>query len=579
LSGSSLFSSSIKNYLNTVSFGGTLYGIKSAAKQYFNKSPDSLNVQESAVLVGMLKAPTRYNPVKRPEKATTRRNVVLTQMAKYDKLDAATADSLKALPLEVDYFNIADHNAGLARYFREHLRVELRTWCKENGYDLYKDGVKIYTTIDSRYQELAEKAVKEHLADIQDKFFDHWSKRDPWGKNTKYVELAMRQSHRYKRMKLDGASKDSIRSAFDQPVPMKIFTWAGEKDTVMTPWDSLRHYKFHLQAGFMLMEPGTGHIRAWVGGADYRYFKYDHVTSQRQIGSTFKPFVYSVAVSEGMSPCEQMPNIPFTFEAGPEHGLQESWTPKNSDNKFKGEWLTMQKGLCHSVNIIAARTMARLKPAVVVQRVKRMGVKSEIPPYPSICLGTPDISVFEMVGAYGTFINDGFYREPVFISHIEDKHGNIIPGFIPDNEEAMDKQTAHIMVKMLRGVIDSGTGIGLRYRYKIKSQMAGKTGTTQEHADGWFMGFSPQLVGGVWVGGDDRTVRFRTINLGQGARLALPIFGKFFQAAYADSTLGIDPDIKFPEPEFDLNVETDCEKYVQPGKSNRGEYGDYFEGL
>ncbi len=389
----------------------------------------------------------------------------------------------------------------------------------------------------------------------------------------------MKNSPRYKILADSGIIKDSIVAIFHRPIPMKVFTWQGEKDTLMSPWDSLRHYKYHLQAGFMVMDPETGYIKVWVGGANYKYFKYDHINSQRQIGSTFKPFVYCVAIHEGWSPCAKLSNTTVIFKKGGDYQLPEEWVPRNADDAFEGEMVTLQTGLAHSINIIAAKLIREVSIQQILRWVKAMGIKSEVPAVPSICLGTPDISVFEMVGAYGTFANKGFYIEPTFIMRIEDKNGNIISAFVPENTEVMDEQTAYIMTKMLQNVVNHGTARRIRFRHNLEGEIAGKTGTTQQHADGWYMGFTPELVGGVWVGGDDRLVRFRSITWGQGASMALPIWGKFFERIYADSTLPYSSKATFDKPSEPIRIEMDCSKYVQGESGKQFKYENLYEGI
>jgi len=556
-------------YLNTVDFGSNSFGVKSAAKTFFNKTPEDLKVEEAAVLVGLLKAPTYYSPVRNPENALKRRNIVLSQMNKYGYLTQEQFDSLKVLPIKINY-SPEDHNSGYATYFREVLRGEIKNWLanvkKPDGtsYDLYKDGLKIYTTIDSRLQHYAEDAVAEHLGkDLQDKFFKHWAgkKEAPFYQLTpaevdKILTEGMKRSDRYRVLKENGLSDSEIKNNFIQPTTMRVFTWKGERDTVMAPWDSIRYYKSFLQAGLLSIEPQTGYIKAWVGGIDYKHFKYDHVKQgKRQVGSTFKPFVYALAMQEGWSPCMQVPNVPVTFEL-PEGG---TWTPKNSDGKYGG-MMSLKRALATSTNCVTAYVMKHFGPQAVVNLAKRMGVTSPIDAVPSLALGTSDISLFEMVGANATFANKGVWNEPTYLLRIEDRFGNVLHEFVPKSNEAMSEQTAYLTLKLMQGVTDFGTGVRLRFRYDIRTPLAGKTGTTQNNSDGWFMGLTPDLVSGVWVGCEDRSAHFRSTDLGQGATMALPIFAFYIKKVYADKSLNISKG-DFAKPDAPITVELDCNKY------------------
>ncbi len=558
-------------YLNTVDFGSNSYGIKSAAKTFFNKSPDSLNIQEAAVLVGLLKAPTFYSPVRNPERSLKRRNVVMSQMRKYEFLTDKQYDSLKIIPIKVSY-SLEDHNTGSATYFREVLRDEIKKWLtnvkKPDGssYDLYKDGLKIYTTLDSRLQQYAEEAVTEHLGkDLQDKFFKHWAgkKEAPFyqlssDEVNKILAEGMKRSDRYRALSEDGKSESEIEKIFKKPLNMRIFTWKGEKDTLLSPWDSVRYYKSFLQTGVLSVDPQTGYIKAWVGGIDYKHFKYDHVKQgRRQVGSTFKPFVYALAMQEGWSPCLQVPNVPVTFEL-PEGG---NWSPKNSDGKYGG-MMSLKRALATSTNCVTAYVMKHFGPQAVVDLARRMGITSPLDAVPSLALGTSDITLFEMVGANATFANKGVWNEPTYLLRIEDRYGNVLHEFVPKSVEAMSEQTAYLTLKLMQGVTDFGTGIRLRFRYDIRTPLAGKTGTTQNNSDGWFMGLTPDLVTGVWVGCEDRSAHFRSTDLGQGATMALPIFAFYMKKVYADKKLKISQG-DFEKPENPLNVEIDCNKYNQ----------------
>ncbi|MDQ3191565.1 MAG: penicillin-binding protein [Bacteroidota bacterium] len=563
-------------YLNRFDFVNNAVGIKSAAKIYFNTTPDSLNIQQSAMLVGMAKNPSLFNPLRRADTTMHRRNVVLYQMTNYNDpntnkpyLTKAEYDSLKLLPLGIDYSK-EDHNEGLATYFREYLRYELKKWASENNkpdgtpYNINTDGLRIYTTIDSRMQKYAEEAVAEHLGkELQDDFFKHWKdkKNAPFFKLTdqqteSLLNQAMKRSERYRKLTNEGVSKDSIIKNFNSPVEMSVFSWKGEIDTLMTPMDSIIYYKHFLRTGFMSMDPKTGAVKAWVGGIDSKHFSYDHVKQgKRQVGSTFKPFVYALAMQEFWSPCYKVPNVPVSFEL-PEGKV---WTPKNSDGKYGG-MLSLKEGLATSTNTITAYIMKQFGPEAVVNLARKMGITSQLDAVPSLCLGTADISVFEMVGANSTFANKGVWTEPIFITRIEDKNGNVLKDFIPKHTEAMSEEAAYLTLKLMQGVVESGTGTRLRWRFKLTPPIAGKTGTTQNNSDGWFIGLTPDLVSGVWVGGEDRSIHFRSTQLGQGANMALPIWALYMQKVYADPTIKISKE-DFERPTGKLDVEVDCAAY------------------
>ncbi len=578
----------IAMYLNTVFFGHNAYGIKAASATFFDITPDSLNIQEAALMAGVVNAPSRYSPISNPQAALARRNLVIDQMAKYGFITSRVGDSVKLLPLGVSRYAQLDHNQGLARYFREYLRGELKKWCRQHTkpdgtpYNLYKDGLRIYTTIDSRMQRYAEEAVEEHLAkDLQPAFFQHWKgftyapfdfdQDDVEEAVDRLLKQSMRRSERYRVMKLNGTPEDSIVLSFYQPVEMRVFSWNGAIDTVMTPMDSIRYYKFFLQASLMSMEPKTGFVRAYVGGNDYRYFKFDHVTqSKRQVGSTFKPFLYSLAMQEGeYTPCYTVSNILYSVE------LYDGtfWTPKNSGNDRVGEEVTLKWALANSNNWISAYLISRFSPESVVKMARKMGVTSDIPAVPSIALGTPDLSLYEMVGAMNTFADKGVYVKPIFVTTIEDRNGNVLEKFAAEKTEAMDEVTAYKMLRLMEGVVESGTGIRLRYRYGFNNPIAGKTGTTQNQSDGWFMGITPDLTTGIWVGAEDRSAHFRTIGLGQGANMALPIWALYMKKVYADPSLGIGQG-DFEKPLKDVSIEFDCEKY-QLEKQNSSGYNSY----
>lgn len=535
-------------YFNTVDFGNNAVGIKSAARTYFDKKPSEINTEEAALLVGMLKAPSKYSPRRHYQASIERRNVVLGQMKKYDFMTQQQFDSIKNIPIDLSNFRSQAHYAGLATYFREYLRLFLKDWCekhpKQDGshYDLYCDGLKIYTTIDSRMQKHAEEAVKEHVCDyLQPMFFEHIKGK----KNAPFVNLseeqtnkilwaAIKKSERYERMKDAGRSDEEIWASFNQKVQMTVFTYKGPKDTVMTPLDSIRYYKSFLQCGMMCMESNTGHVKAYVGGTNYEYFQFDHVKlSRRQVGSTFKPYVYTVAMMSGdFDPCTMVPNVPVTIETP-----GGSWTPKNSGAHKEGQMMPLREALAYSLNQVSAYLMKRYGPHAVVELVRGMGMTSDIPEVPAICLGACELTLYEQVGAINCFPNQGVYVEPIFITRICDKDGNVIYNNVPKSNQALDPITAFKTVRLMQGVVDFGTGGRLRSQYKLSFPLAGKTGTTDNQSDGWFVGYTPLLTCGVWVGCEDRSAHFRSTALGQGARTALPVFGLFMQKVYNDKQL------------------------------------------
>ncbi|MFN8285275.1 MAG: transglycosylase domain-containing protein [Chitinophagales bacterium] len=575
-------------YLNTVPFSDNAYGIKSAAYVYFGKPVDSLKVEEAAILVGMLKAPSEYNPRLHPEASKARRNTVLDQMRKYKFLTEAQYDSLSKLPIVLD-FHADTHTEGLAPYFREYLRLWLKDWCDKNRkpdgtkYDIYKDGLRVYTTLDSRLQKYAEDAQREQLSEMQKIFFEYWKGKDPWKDYPTEWRAIFTHCPRYVDLKKQGKSEEEIEAILKKPIKMKVFAYtpSGEIDTLMSPIDSIIYHRLVLQNGFLAVDPESGFVRAWVGGIDYKYFQYDHVNinTKRQIGSTFKPFVYTVAIRDkGYSPCFRVPNQPVTFEAGdPRFGLLQDWTPKNSDGKYGGT-LSLRQGLANSVNTITAYLMHEMAPEAVVKLVHTMGVKSEIPAQPSICLGSADISLFEMVGAYTTYANKGMHCEPLFVTRIEDRNGNVLQDFATQKNEALDEQTTYVMVEMLRHVVLGGTAARLRYRFKLMNDILGKTGTTQNYSDGWFIGCTPDLIAGSWVGCEDRYIHFHSMQNGQGASTALPIWAKFFQKVYSDSLNfknEINPEHRFEAPEGKIAIELDCGRF--DGGSAAQEQGTEYE--
>ncbi len=566
----------IAMYFNKFDFLHAAVGINSAAKIYFKTTPDKLTLDQSATLVAMAKHPRLFNPVPTKQVKTdsmltisennlSRRNVVFYQLERNGYITEKQKDSLYAVVTELQFVR-EDHNEGTATYFREHLRQELNTWCKENGYDLYRDGLKIYVTIDSRMQNYAEQAVEKHLSGHQKKFFAHWKGREPWGEHTSIIDEAVKKSERYKSLKEANFTEKEIEKEFNTPVEMSVFTWDNkrqEKDTVMSPLDSIKYYQYFLQTGFMSFDPHTGEIKAWVGGINHRYFKYDHVNinSSRQVGSTFKPFVYTMAVDNGYSPCFAAPNERVVFED------YENWSPANADNKYGGT-MQLRKALALSVNSVSAYLMKQLGPngpKNVIELCRKMGIQGTLEPYPSICLGTMSLSVYEMVGAFGTYANKGVAVKPFFISRIEDKNGAIVYSSIPETQQAMSEQTAYVMIKMMERAT-YGTASKLRYTYNLNNPIACKTGTTDNQSDGWFIGITPNLVSGAWVGNDHRAVHFRTLELGGGSVMSMPIWAYYMQKVYADKSINL-YDGAFEVPKKPITIEVDCDKYQQTDQS------------
>ncbi len=561
-------------YLNTVDFGSNAYGIKTASKTFFDKVPSELDVDEAAILVGLLKAPSTYSPIRHPENALDRRNTVLSQMNRYDYLSDEDLANYREKPIDMSRYSPQSHNDGLATYLREYLRTYMKDWCKHhrkpNGeyYNVHKDGLKIYTTIDSRMQRYAEQAVREHFSkEIQPAFERELKSRkgNPFCDITKeqeekFLTQAMKQSDRYHALKAAGMSQKEIRAAFDQKVSMRVFSWKGIKDTTMTPWDSLLYCKKFLNAGMMSVEPGTGYVRAYVGGINYRYFKYDNVQSHRQVGSTFKPFVYTMALQDlGMYPCTEVPNSEVCFEVWG----QPDWCPKNSSHEREGEMVTLKWALAHSINWVSAYLMKQGSPEQVINIARKMGVRSPIDAVPAIAVGTPEITVYEMAGAMATFANKGEYVEPIFVSRIEDSKGMVLERFTAKRSQALNEATAYMMLELMKGVVQTGTGSRLNYRYglnKYTTNIAGKTGTTQNNSDCWFVGITPRLATAVWTGGELRSIHFRNMTYGQGAAMALPIFGLYMKKIYED------PSIKFYRGDFDrpnVPIEMDCSNFQQ----------------
>ena len=551
-------------YLNTVDFGSNAYGIKVAAETFYSTSPDSLTIEQAATLVGLLKATTLYSPILNPENALERRNVVLKLMTDSHLISESQYDSIKQIPLGLTY-NVENQNQGIATYFRGAITSYVQEWCKANGKDMYADGLRIYTTIDSRLQKYAEEAVEEQLMTLQDKFYDHWKGKNPWVYENKkeipnFIEDAIKRTDTYKSLKARfGAGHDSIKIILNTPVKMKVFTWDGDKDTMLSPMDSLRYYKHFLHAGFMSMDPSTGEIKSWVGGIDYKYFKYDHVRqSRRQPGSAFKLFVYTAAIDRGYGPCDLIVDEPITFNYE-ENGKRKTWSPKNSDWVFSGDSLTMRQAMGRSINTCAAQVMKTVGINTVIQYAERLGISSPLKPVPSVCLGSSDVSVYEMTGAYSAVVNHGLWIEPYFVSRIEDQNGNVLHEFRPKTFQALSPETAYVMVHMLKGGTEErgGTSQAL-FQYDIfrGNEVGGKTGTTSNHSDGWYMGVTRNHVAGMWVGGEDRSIHFRTSALGEGSKTALPIFGIYMEKVYRDTSLSIDKGY-FKRPKK-LNVNLTC---------------------
>ena len=584
----------IAMYLNTVDFVNHAVGIRSASKIYFGKEPKNLTVEESAVFVGMLKNPSYFNPARESRKdiVLNRRNTVLSQMVKNNFLDAGERDILAKKPIELD-FNPEDHNEGIATYFREYLREYMRKWAKENPredgseYDIYRDGLKIYTSIDSRMQKYAEEAVHEHLSNLQEEFFigQKKNKNAPFvnlsdAETQKIIDRAMKSSERWRVMKTQGKDDDEIIASFSKKTDMRVFTWKGEKDTVMTPIDSIRYYKHFLQTGVMSMEPQTGLVKAWVGGINHKHFKYDHVKQgARQVGSTFKPFVYATAIEQlHYSPCDSILDSPFTMPKG-KYGIDADWSPKNSNNDYKGV-VTMKYALAHSINTVSAKLINEVGPKAVVDLTHKLGVKSDIPEQPAIALGAAEITVSDMVAAYSTFANKGVYVKPQIIVRIEDKNGVVLYQATPQTKDVLSKDIAYTVIKLLEGVTETGSGFRLKtggpggtgynrvtgHPYAFRNPIAGKTGTTQNQSDGWFVGMVPNLATGVWVGNEDRSAHFRSLTYGQGATMALPIWALYMKKCYKDDGLEVS-EKPFERPD-NLSIRVDCWKAPEPDSTD-----------
>ena len=595
-------------YLNKYDFGYQADGIRSAAKIFFNKTSKELSIEESATLVGMLKNSSLFNPIRRPERVKKRRNIVFQQMLRNKLLSNEEVDSLSKLPLKITY-TPESHREGLATYFRAYLKDFMDDWINENPkpdgskHNLYRDGLRIYTTIDSRIQQLAEDAVIGHMKNLQKEFFlQNTEEENPTapfldlrdGEIDTLLQRTAYRSERWRKMKLAGVSDEEILSSFDREVPMRVFSWKGEIDTIMTPMDSIRYYKHFLRASLMSMEPQTGHVKAWVGGYNYKHFQYDQVKQgRRQIGSTFKPFLYATAIDQlKLSPCDSLPDALYCIEPR-KHGNLNAWCPKNSGDKY-GKTRTLKNALANSVNTVSARLMDLVGPRPVINLARKMGVTSYLPAVPSIALGTPDISLFEMVGAYSSFANQGIYVKPVMITRIEDKNGRSLYDVRPVTRDVLSEEAAYVTVNLMQGVTQSGSGARLRhaglektnyiyekvvtgYPFIFENPIAGKTGTTQNQSDGWFMGMVPNLATGVWVGGEDRSIHFKEIGFGQGATMALPIWGNFMRSLYENPNFGISME-DFTAPE-NLNIPVDCEELANVKSKEKTKSKDDLEAL
>jgi penicillin-binding protein 1A len=551
-------------YLNTVHFGSNAYGIKTASRTFFNTTPDKLDVTQSAVLVGVLKAPTLYSPVYNPKRSLARRNTVLEQMEKYDLLTEAEAEILKNKPIDLSNYRVDNHNEGIGTYFRTELKKDLLRYCREHGLDLYADGLKIHTTIDYRMQQYAEQALDSHMRYQQAVFFKYWKGKRPWvdenGTEIKdFILNAARRTPLFAAYKEQfNGNEDSAIMAFKRPVRTTLFSWKGSIDTVISPWDSIGYTKHFLHAGLMSMDPHTGNIKAWVGGINYKFFKYDHVRQgKRQPGSAFKPIVYATAMDNGFTPCTEMVDAPTTFY---NKETNTYWTPKNSDGNYSGERMTLRKAMAQSINSVAAQVIKKLGPDRVVEFAKKLGITSPLDPVPALCLGSSDVSVFELVSAYSTFVSGGTWTKPYYIARIHDKNGNLLAAFNPEKKEVISEETAYMMVHMLMGATRerNGTALGLYRLGKTLpgNEVGGKTGTTSNYSDGWFVGITKQLVTGIWVGGEDRSIHFRSFHLGQGSKMAMPIWSYYMDKVYANPALGITKG-PFKRP-ANLSVDLSC---------------------
>lgn len=555
-------------YLNTVPFADNVFGIEAAAERFYSVKAKELTIDQAAVLIGMLKATYSYNPRLFPDRALERRNVVLQQMVKYDSLPEDLADSLKGLPIELAYTKIS-HHQGLAPYFRQHLKAELLQWCKTHerddgeNYNIYTDGLKIYTTIDSKLQTYAENAVREQMSEIQRTFFNHWGKQKPWKGKEEVLEQAIQRSTRYQNLKAQDLSEEAIMKELQKPIPMTMFTWDGVKEAVISPIDSIIHHLQYLNTGFLAVEPSTGFIKAWVGGIDHDFFQFDHVNvnTKRQVGSIFKPIVFAMALEQQTPPCNLISASRPTYidKEGKE------WTPRNTQNDYEVEY-TMRGALAYSVNTVAAKLIDKAGVENTIKLAQNMGITSDMPDVPSIALGASSISLMEMVTVYSCIANYGTTKTPISITHILDSEGKVIDEFDTKTEgkRALSEETAALVINLLQGVANEGTAARLRYRYGVYNDVAAKTGTTQSNADGWFMAATPKLVIGTWVGADDPRIRFRSTELGQGSSTALPIAGAFLKQVNNDPTFKELSKAKFEPLDPALREKLDCDLYELP---------------
>ena len=554
-------------YLNTAEYGSNSYGIKVASKTYFNKLPSQINYNEASIIVGLLNKPTKYNPFYNPENAINKKTEILYNLYKYSKISKMNFDSLSTLGLNLTY-KVENQNVGQATYFRTVVKNYLINWAKTNNYDLFADGLKIYTTIDSKMQSHAENAVAEQMKRLQNVFNKHWDGKNPWidekGYEIKdFLKNSIKRTKRYKELlKNNNGDTTKVFDILNEKKEMKVFSWDQEIDTIFSVIDSLKYYKNFLQAGFISIEPKTGHIKAWVGGINHKYFKYDHVKQgKRQPGSTIKPIVYAAAIDNGYSPCYPVVDAPVVFELPGQD--PPYWRPDNHNGKWTGETMTLRKAMAKSVNSITAFITKKISPKTVVDYAKKLGIKSKLDPVPAVCLGAGgDVSLFDLVGSYSTFINKGIWTEPFFISRIEDKYGNLIQKFVPTKNEALSEETAFLMLHMLKGSKEEegGTARGLNPELTINNDVGAKTGTTQNASDGWFIGVTHNLVSGAWVGGDDRSIHFKDWAYGQGARTAMPIWQQYMLSVYNDSTTNINKG-KFDKPSKKISIEIDCSVY------------------
>ena len=554
-------------YLNTAEYGSNSYGIKVASKTYFNKLPSQINYNEASIIVGLLNKPTKYNPFYNPENAINKKTEILYNLYKYSKISKINFDSLSALGLNLTY-KVENQNAGQATYFRTVVKNYLINWAKNNNYDLFSDGLKIYTTIDSKMQYHAENAVAEQMERLQNVFNKHWDGKNPWidekGYEIKdFLKNSIKRTKRYKNLlKNNNGDTTRVFDILNEKKEIKVFSWDQEIDTIFSVMDSLKYYKNFLQAGFISIEPKTGHIKAWVGGINHKYFKYDHVKQgKRQPGSTIKPIVYAAAIDNGYSPCYPVVDAPVVFELPGQD--PPYWRPDNHNGKWTGETMTLRKAMAKSINSITAFITKKISPKTVVDYAKKLGIKSKLDPVPAICLGAGgDVSLFDLVGSYSTFINKGIWTEPFFISRIEDKYGNLIQKFVPTKNEALSEETAFLMLHMLKGSKEEegGTARGLNPELTVNNDVGAKTGTTQNASDGWFIGVTHNLVSGAWVGGDDRSIHFKDWTYGQGARTAMPIWQQYMLNVYNDSTTNINKG-KFDKPSKKISIEIDCSVY------------------